>query len=1279
VLRFIENGPDIPDELLYAQDEGNVVFFCGAGVSMAHAKLSSFADLAQNVIDDLGASEESKAKRLFSTFKELNKDPHTRGQISADHIFSALVRSFDNKDINQSVARCLKPSKKPELTAHKTILQLSRLQGGQTRLITTNFDLLFEACDKKVKSVTRSSLPRIEFADNDWGIIHLHGKVIPDYSGPDEDGFVLSSSEFGDAYLAQGWARSFVKDVLERFVAVFIGYSADDPPVRYLLEGLQQHNNLSHKIYAFQNADEEAVAQWNEKGVEAVVYDFGEEDGHSYLWDSLHAWGVRTKNPTAWKNRLLAKARKGPAKLKPHERGMVAHLVKSKSGARAFSLVDPPIPAEWLCVFDHHIRIQQTDKKSHFHSDEELINPYQLYALDSDPPPSDRNEEYESQAKPSVWDAFALNSEDFDELEHYHLPAIRGGNSSGSSSLPTRLGYLANWFGKISYQRIAVWWAGRQVSINSQVLANVRRQLDQNEKKKVPVAIVRAWNTLFELSQYYDREEYQEYRLQDQIKLSGWNTFIVREYGRVSAPYLKRGTLYSDSIPRDNRKKISVSSLMSVDVSFPEGVFKIEVPDEFLAQAVNLLRQNLEYAVDLKQDFSYWLDLCAIEPEEDVQGQRHIRSYGLSGYTLYFVRLFRRLLEVDRDAAKREYRRWRDTDLIFARLRIWAAGLNDIATGDQYADEILALESEYFWNSKGQRDLLLSLRNRWGDIPDGKRKSIEKKILKGHPRYKGNPKEEHKKWSAHSRLNILFWLKGEGCEFSFNLENISAKLKSDAPEWKPEFSQSAAESHDGGGGLIRTDTDWSSLKSLPLSEILEEAEKKRSKDIRHLTEYAPFQGLCDDAPLRALGALKLELKSGEFTSRFWETFLSRESRKNDPYRLKCLTAGRFLQIPNNAFGNVLLTASRWFEDVGPELRERCPKLFDDVWEKFVEVLSQDGKSSGSALVRQEDRDIDWVGEAINSPSGNLAELHMTDPAKNGLTGGKGFSKAWLSKVDQLFSLPEDAHRYPMVIFAFNFSWFYYIDPKWTENNLLSILVNEDSDLSDSDAVWSGFMWGAKTPNADLYSKLKPHLLYMANKDLVQRKRHVQVLSGILLAGWASKDDAGERYVTDGELRSALLNAGDEFRSHALWHLEQWADDSETDWSKNLLPFLQNVWPKNKKVRTAKTSAKLCEIALNQTNNFPIISHEVSKLVSKVTGEHVFIPEIRKSSKDEDDKTNLAVKYPEEYLSLLYTILPDQPERWPYGADDVLSIIEQSKPKLSNDPRLIELKSRLNDI
>ena len=112
------------------------------------------------------------------------------------------------------------------------------------------------------------------------------------------DGFVLSSSEFGDAYLAQGWAREFVREVLNRFTAVFIGYSADDPPIRYLLEGLQESNGIQNNIYAFQCADEEAVAQWAEKGVKSIVFESNDRGTYDALWDTLSAWGKRTKNPT---------------------------------------------------------------------------------------------------------------------------------------------------------------------------------------------------------------------------------------------------------------------------------------------------------------------------------------------------------------------------------------------------------------------------------------------------------------------------------------------------------------------------------------------------------------------------------------------------------------------------------------------------------------------------------------------------------------------------------------------------------------------------------------------------------------------------------------------------------------------------------------------------------------------------------------------------------------------------------------------------------------------
>ena len=63
-MRFLENGPSIPDELLLARDQGRVVFFCGAGVSRAKAGFADFFGLASSVTSELGVETNSPALKL---------------------------------------------------------------------------------------------------------------------------------------------------------------------------------------------------------------------------------------------------------------------------------------------------------------------------------------------------------------------------------------------------------------------------------------------------------------------------------------------------------------------------------------------------------------------------------------------------------------------------------------------------------------------------------------------------------------------------------------------------------------------------------------------------------------------------------------------------------------------------------------------------------------------------------------------------------------------------------------------------------------------------------------------------------------------------------------------------------------------------------------------------------------------------------------------------------------------------------------------------------------
>ena len=66
-MRFKTDGPAIPDILLEERDAGNVVFLCGAGVSIP-AGLPGFVDLTRHVIDEVDPQQDSEIRRAFGSW-----------------------------------------------------------------------------------------------------------------------------------------------------------------------------------------------------------------------------------------------------------------------------------------------------------------------------------------------------------------------------------------------------------------------------------------------------------------------------------------------------------------------------------------------------------------------------------------------------------------------------------------------------------------------------------------------------------------------------------------------------------------------------------------------------------------------------------------------------------------------------------------------------------------------------------------------------------------------------------------------------------------------------------------------------------------------------------------------------------------------------------------------------------------------------------------------------------------------------------------------------------
>jgi hypothetical protein len=179
-------------------------------------------------------------------------------------------------------------------------------------LVTTNFEGLFERAldvmegpgSGKAWSLAGQALPP-PGSDACPGIIHLHGRIHDGGTGLEATPLVLTSAEYGDAYMRSGWASRFLFDLARCKTLVLVGYSANDAPVRYflnLLEGDRERFDDLRTVYALTPYDKEpseSDARWDTLAVVPIPYrkrlDPGRE--HSALWEDLHQLANLVERP----------------------------------------------------------------------------------------------------------------------------------------------------------------------------------------------------------------------------------------------------------------------------------------------------------------------------------------------------------------------------------------------------------------------------------------------------------------------------------------------------------------------------------------------------------------------------------------------------------------------------------------------------------------------------------------------------------------------------------------------------------------------------------------------------------------------------------------------------------------------------------------------------------------------------------------------------------------------------------------------------------------------
>lgn len=289
-MQFVTNGPDVPDQLLQLHEEGRVVFFCGAGISYP-AGLPGFKGLVDRIYEGLGTKQTA-----------LEKDAYERKQFDAT--LDLLERRIPGQRLalRRKLADALKPRwrLKGATDTHASLLDLARCQDGSLRLVTTNFDVIFERAARKAKKDLRSYVaPMLPLPKNSrWdGLVYLHG-LLP--KKPDDDALnrlVVTSGDFGLGYLTERWAARFVSELFRQYVVCFVGYTINDPVLRYMMDALAADRMLGEatpQAYAFGECgpgqEETATVEWKAKGVTPILYELpSNTNDHSALHRTLRA------------------------------------------------------------------------------------------------------------------------------------------------------------------------------------------------------------------------------------------------------------------------------------------------------------------------------------------------------------------------------------------------------------------------------------------------------------------------------------------------------------------------------------------------------------------------------------------------------------------------------------------------------------------------------------------------------------------------------------------------------------------------------------------------------------------------------------------------------------------------------------------------------------------------------------------------------------------------------------------------------------------------------
>ncbi len=1229
-MRFVENGPDVPEEVLQAQRKGELLFVVGSGVSK-RLGLPLFSELAADVYRALGQPPPGEANSLAEVGEveawAASQWDRVLGLLEKRLVYANPNRPTAGNPLRQAVYALLQ-AKRLKFEVYKHILGISRDELGRPRVVTTNFDTLIERAWRRSQAIPRTSyfgpgLPPVGSPEF-YGILHLHGRTNDQSLGLAATNLILTSADFGEAYLRDGWASRYMYDLMRRYTLVFVGYSADDPPMRYMLEateaGRLKFPDLRRAFAFAEIVDDEGktFARWRGKGLEAIPFENTNRD-YSALYTTIAEWSASVSDPQVWADKQIKRiVTQHYSSTADEAKRKVRFLVSTISDVQTLS--KHAVMPDWLEV------LAPADGSR-------VIEPHEA----------------------RVWLSSRLESLDtvnwiVSKLETGIAQRVAAATDQLLSAPNLKVSDDFRLFWRLLLRSIEA--SSRQVSnwpIAAQSLK--RGQLDFFSCEAIAEIVQPQPRVRNPWPSFSPRDEKTLMRaLEDayriEFKCESWPTHKeILQHIQADTPIgplllcLDR-TLSAACALATEAKLISADGdAVSIRVALVHEATKSELAPA-LAEPL-ILHGTPNHPDDYDHSFAPIVRLMSA--------------------------LWQRLYAADKVAARNIARGWLAHEaLLMRRLGYWAAteDRNLISDAEQ---RLLTLDRESFWKrelvAESARFWCLS----WNKLRPSVRRKLENLIRVGptlNTTWRPTTHAQRREIVAdltHRELRRIATAKGR---LSRNGVRLMRVLETRYPSFVPKEEIYQDLYHVSWSGVGPTgdpaSVDEATVDTLIATvDAVVAAQPHEQRDL--------WQTVCRSRTSDALEALWKATQTGVWPSEKWRDLLTQLNAPQAKLELKRARrtelAVLLAEMPPTTFNATLHSICSWIESAAADattkrLRAAVLRLWDRVADAVV------GQADEARTVF----DPDLMTTSLNDPAGHLVEtlfvlLRLTPPKK-----GTGFPNDLHRRFDQLVRFEGLSRQYALVSLVRRVGYLNWLTPEWTERNVFSAL---DPNTREADALFEALSLYGDYQYDAIFRRLKARIFAAITS------RHIADQARDHLAAWVTwitirrLDGKADIEVTATEVRELLTRAPANTLRSVAWSLWRSLADAKPrakrrHWERFIAPFLSEVWPNDVSTRDPSISDILSKIPAAGGSAFPEVAKCVGDMLMPFRMHSLLIGLGL-------DEGGLVERYPESALDFVATAIDLTAPR-PYDMDQFLQDILKAKPALKADVRFQRLSA-----